>query len=384
MAPREVTLAEAAGLTLGEQVVMDIDAPPFSRALVDGYAVRSVDAVAGSVLHMIGKVDAGGSIEGIKIHAGECVAINTGAPLIPGADAVVMVEETQIQTQTPSTTVKILKAISPGGGIQKQGSDAKSGDVVLPAGTKLTPAALAVAASAGRTHLKVANPRPVVALLITGDELVPIDHVPGPAQIRNSNQTLLRALIEQAGGIVMDLGVARDQAIALRLELARGLTEADVLVVTGGMSMGTKDLVPKLLLELGVSAHIEKLKMRPGKPFVFGTVEETGTRRYVCGLPGNPVSAFVCFCRLVAPLLAALSPCARGFTVEKAIAGADLSANGEREFYQPCTLADSIATPLKWKGSADLFTLSRADGLIVHPINSQARIKGSQIEVVRL
>jgi molybdopterin molybdotransferase len=124
--------------------------------------------------------------------------------------------------------------------------------------------------------------------------------------------------------------------------------------------------------------------MRPGKPFVFGTVEEAGVRRYVCGLPGNPVSAFVCFNRLVAPLLAKLSSAAKSPAMEKAIAGTELAANGEREFYQPCLLEGNVATPLTWRGSADLFTLAKADGLIVHPINSRARAKGSAVDIMRL
>jgi molybdopterin molybdotransferase len=185
---------------------------------------------------------------------------------------------------------------------------------------------------------------------------------------------------------MLDLGTVRDEPDLLREALSRGLREADVLVVTGGMSMGTKDWVPKLLVELGVEIHVEKVKMKPGKPFVFGTKEVGGARHYVAGLPGNPVSGYVCFMRLVLPLLGRLYPGMRGagLGLEAARAGVDLGANGDREFYQPCKVEGGVAVPVVWKGSADLFTLARANALLVHPAGAGERKAGSAVEVLRL
>ncbi len=297
---------------LAKPVSMDIDSPPFDRALLDGFAVQSKDACAGAQLHIVGRHDAGGPAN-CRVAQGQCVAINTGAPLPPGADAVAMVEYTN-PIPGAADYIQLTKLVANGAGVQRQSSDARAGQAVLEAGMKLTPAALAVAAAAGADQVWVI-PKPRVAVLVTGDELVPVTQRPGPTEIRNTNSMMLTSLVRQCANVpceVLDLGVARDESETIRTALARGLAGSDVLLVSGGMSMGTRDLVPQLLVELGVEIHVQKVRIKPGKPFIFGTFSpgapggDVSQRRYVIGLPGNPVSAFVCFKRFVEPLLRAL------------------------------------------------------------------------------
>ena len=385
---RVVVLEQALGLELSEPILMDIDSPPFDRAMLDGYAARAVDALGGAQLEIVGRVDAGSTGGNLNVGQGQCVAINTGAPIPTGADTVVQVEHTAAVAGQPRF-VQVVKGAARGVGIQQRGSDARAGTTVLTAGVRLGPAELAVAAAAGRGTVLV-RPRPVVGVLTTGDELVPVEATPGPAQIRNTNRVLIRGALQERRLPILDLGTVGDDELALRAALERGLAEADVLIVTGGMSMGTKDLVPKLLADLGVKILVEKVKMKPGKPFVFGTVERAGQQRYVAGLPGNPVSTYVCFVRFVVPLLGALASEIEGppRELQPAVLEADVVANGDREFYQPCVLRRGstgvTALPLDWKGSADLFTLARADGLIVHPAGAGVRKAGGMVEILRL
>jgi molybdopterin molybdotransferase len=383
---RPVALIEALGGDLYEPVILDLDAPPFDRAMLDGYAARAADVTPGAQLHIIARIDAGGSSAAqVVLSQGACAAINTGAPFPPSADVLIQVEHTAPVPGHPDF-VQILKTAPRGTGIQARGHDARAGAAVLPAGVRLGPKELAVAAAAGQSRLLVGHPKPRIALLVTGDELVSVDTRPGPAQIRNTNHPLFRALLQERGLPILDLGTLRDEPEILRQTLQRGLAEADVLLVTGGMSMGSKDLVPQLLGDLGVQIHVEKVRMKPGKPFIFGTVDHGSERHYVAGLPGNPVSAFVCFMRLVLPLLAGLYPelPGPGRALQTAQTAVDLPENGDREFYQPCMVAGDPprATPVMWRGSADLFTLARANGLLVHPAGAVARPCGTVVEVL--
>jgi molybdopterin molybdotransferase len=249
--------------------------------------------------------------------------------------------------------------------------------------------------------------KPRVAVLATGDELVPIDATPGPAQIRNSNSVMLVSLLKRLGCDVTDLGVVRDTPDAVRDALESGM-RFDVLFVTGGMSMGAHDYVPRTLLDLGVDLRITKLRIKPGKPFVFGIAEEKkgtqvfspegekGTQVFsspeprilnpcfVFGLPGNPVSGFVCTVRLAARLLARL----RGTEPEPRWTTAPLlsplAQNGPREFYQPVVLTKGGCEPLEWKGSADVYTLAAANGLLVRAENEPSRAAGDVVRVMEL
>jgi molybdopterin molybdotransferase len=371
----EVALAEADELVLAEDLVADRDYPPFDKSLMDGYAVRCADLTAKTqaTLKVVGEVAAGQSAPR-GLAPGEALAIMTGAPMPAGADGVVPVED----VERGAETVRVLRATAPGRFIAKRGSDVRRGEVALRRGTRLGPAQIAVAASVGAARV-TAYAKPRVAVLSTGDELVPIDQTPGAAQIRNSNSPMLASLLKRLHCDVTDLGVVRDTPDAVRAALVNGLC-FDVLFVTGGMSMGAYDYVPRTLADLGVDLRITKLRIKPGKPFVFGV----NKGRFVFGLPGNPVSGFVCTVRLAARLLARLSgadPEPRWITAPLLSL---LKPNGPREFYQPAVLSDKGVRPLEWKGSADVYTLAAANALLVRAENEPAVEAGSSVRVLEL
>ena len=376
VAPRvgDITLADADGLVLAADVAADRDYPPFDTSLMDGYAVRCADlANPQAALSVVGEI-AAGQRAARAVAAGETFAIMTGAPMPDGADGVVPVEDAERRDDA----VRVLRATNPGRFIAKRGSDVAGGAVVLRRGTHLGPAALAAAASVGAAQLKVfAKPR--VAVLATGDELVPIDAEPGPAQIRNSNSPMLVSLLRRLGCEVTNLGVVRDTPEAVREALAGGL-RFNVLFVTGGMSMGAHDYVPRTLRDLGVGLLITKLRIKPGKPFVFGVKDG----RFVFGLPGNPVSGFVCTIRLAARLVARLAGRDADPRWVSAPLTGPLAQNGPREFYQPAALSTHGVTPLEWKGSADVYTLAAANALLVRAENDPPRKAGEPVRVLEL
>ena len=377
-----IPLADAVGLRLAADLLSDADHPPFEKAVMDGYAVRSADVTAAGVT--LTRVDtvAAGQVGRRAVGPGEAVAIMTGAPLPPGADAVVQVE----RTTRDGDRVTVTAAVRPGQSVARRGSDVAAGVVVLPAGSVLGPAQVAVAASVGAAVVSV-YARPAVAVLSTGDELVDVAAVPTGPQIRNSNNAMLVALLRRLGCDVHNLGTVGDDVDATRAALAGGLAH-DALFVTGGMSMGERDHVPRLLVELGLTPRVSKLRIKPGKPFVFATAEPSGSaagrRRVAFGLPGNPVSAFVCTVRLAARVLRRMA----GGTADAGLVDARLivpmDANGPREFYQPAAWDGSAVRPLGWKGSADLFTLARANALVIRPEDAPPAAAGDVVRVLPL
>jgi molybdopterin molybdotransferase len=389
--PRRVMawLAQADGLVLATAVPTDRDYPPFDKSQMDGYAVRCADVASAPVdLQIVGESAAGRPCEH-GIGPGQAVAIMTGAPIPAGADGVVPVEQTQ--KHAGGQTVRIVSLDgNPARFIARRGSDCRAGQMILTPGMRLGPAQIAAAASVGASRLEVfAAPR--VAVLATGDELVPVDTSPGPSQIRNSNSPMLISLLRKLGCDVTDLGVAPDQPATIRQSLLRSL-EYDALIVTGGMSMGEYDYVPALLKESGFDLKIAKLKIKPGKPFVFGVLSRSdGTKSFVFGLPGNPVSGFVCTVRLASRLITRL---AGGTVEEQWLVGqldSALPANGPREFYLPAIFhfPDSAGggatfTPLGWKGSADVFTLAKANALIVRTENAPPLEVGSVVRGIEM
>ena len=288
-----VLLPLALGRVLAEAVESDIDSPPYTKSLMDGYAVRSTDCGAPTTLTVIEEV-AAGRMPTRAVAAGQATRIMTGAPIPDGADAVVPHEE----TEAGGTSVRIGRAVHKGEFILERGREMRAGEVVVLKGTSLTPQAIGLLAAVGRMSVRV-HRTPRVAVLATGDELVEVNEKPGPGQIRNSNGPMLCALASRAGATVEYLGIARDDRERLSRLVAQGLDVADVLVLAGGVSAGKFDLVPDVLKDQGVTAHFHKVRMKPGKPLLFGSRGD----RLVFGLPGNPVSSFVGFELFVRPAL---------------------------------------------------------------------------------
>jgi len=359
-----VKLADAQGLVLAQDLIADRDSPPFDKSQMDGFAVRAADVSGTGEVEMrrVGEI-AAGMVPGAALRVGETVAIMTGAPLPAGADAVIPVE---MSRKSASGDGVILQGpATPGRFIAPRGSDCRAGQVLLHSGTRLEAAQLAVGASVGAAEVEVFA-RARVAVLATGNELVPVDHAPGPSQIRNSNGVMLVALLRRLGCDVTDLGIAPDSAERIREAIAGAMRVHDVVFISGGMSMGEHDYVPRVLESLGVAMKITKLRIKPGKPFVFGVAE----RAFVFGLPGNPVSGFACTLRLCSRLLARIAGAAPQERWIHARLSEPLGANGPREFYQPAALqADGTIRPLAWKSSADIYTLAGANALLVRNEN---------------
>jgi molybdopterin molybdotransferase len=290
----EVALEDALGMVLIRPVAAAHDLPPFANSAMDGYAVRSADvAVAPVRLRVVDDVPAG-SVPRCPVGPGEATKIMTGAPMPEGADAVVRVED----TTADGDGVSIVVGVSAGANVRPAGGDVAAGTEVVAGGRRLTPPDVGVLASVGVARARVRR-RPHVALMSTGDELMPVatvDLVPGA--IRDSNRPLLRALLAEAGATVLDLGIVRDDAGALRDALAKGAAECDAVVTSGGVSMGEHDLVKQVLGELG-GVDFWKVAMQPAKPFAFGAV---GGAPFF-GLPGNPVSVAVAFEQFLRPSL---------------------------------------------------------------------------------
>src|SRR5213596_3244898 len=289
-------LLEATGQVLAEPIVADRNFPPFPRAARDGYALRAADlAKLPATLEVVAEIKAGVAPElAIKLGRGQAAAIMTGAPAPSGADAVVMVE----YTSRNGNQVEITKGVSAGDNIVPSGSEAKRGERLLSPGTRLDHAAVAVAASVGRTHILVYS-KPQIAVLSTGDEVVDIDVPPGPNQIRNSNTYSLAAQIQAAGGDPVLLPIAPDQPERLRELIAEGL-EADMLLLAGGVSMGKYDLVEQVLADFQAEFFFTGAQIQPGKPIVFGRVPWASSPKvaitdaepqwkYFLVLPGNPI-----------------------------------------------------------------------------------------------
>lgn len=361
-------LADALGLALAEEVCADGDWPAFDKSVVDGYALRSADHPgAPARFRVVGEV-AAGKVFDRPLGPGEGIMIMTGAPLPPGADAVVMFERTR---DVGGGAIEADGPLTPGQNVMKRGSEMRGGDVVLLPGGRLTPPRLGVLASVGKADV-AAIPRPTVAILATGDELVDPGRVPGPGQIRNSNGSMLAGLCRGAGALARELPIARDRAEELREGLQRGLGE-DVLLISGGVSAGRYDLVPAALAEAGVEGVFHKVRVKPGKPLWFGAGPARGDRpgALVFGLPGNPVSGLVSFLLFVRPALDALA----GFGHHPPRLGScrlsrPFAHRGDRPTYHPARWADpsrGIVEPLAWAGSGDLLTVAGADGFVAFP-----------------
>ncbi|WP_322112317.1 molybdopterin molybdotransferase MoeA [Aeromonas veronii] len=292
----QLPLPEALGRVLASDIASPLAVPPFDNSAMDGYAVRLEDLASGTPLIMAGKAFAGQPYQG-EWPGGHCVRIMTGAPVPPGTDAVVMQEE----TQADGDRITFLAQPEPGQNIRRAGNDIGKGACVLPAGTRLTPREMPLLASLGVASVAVRRPLKV-AIFSTGDELKPVGTPLAHGDIYDSNRYGVRAMLARMGCDCLDLGIIPDDPAQLRAAFIRADAEADVLITTGGVSVGEADFTKQLLDELG-EIGFWKLAIKPGKPFAFGRLPHT----WFFGLPGNPVSAMVTFDQLVQPALAKLS-----------------------------------------------------------------------------
>jgi molybdopterin molybdotransferase len=385
LAPVQAPVSDVLNLVLAENITSDIDSPPHDKSLVDGYAVCSADlAQNGAELHVLEEVTAG-AVPSKTVLPGTTSRIMTGVPIPAGADSVVMLEHTELLDgigELPQ--VRILEErVTVGRNIMRRGTSLRSGEVVLSAGSILRPIEIGLLSEVGRTEVAV-YPRPRVAVLATGNELVSPDAIPAAGQIRNSNGPMLKALVEQAGATAIDLGVARDEQDELRQLIERGLM-ADVLVLSGGVSAGVLDLIPHVLAQLGVEQVFHKVRLKPGKPLWFGVLKSPSSEKLVYGLPGNPVSSLVCFELFVRPALDRLAGRSGDRTATTARLTCEHQQRGDRPTYFPAWLQSDhgqrSVTPVAWKGSADLRSLAAANCLAIFPAGDRQFAAGDEIEV---
>ena len=362
----DTPLEQALGLCLARDVISTSDSPPFDKSLMDGYAIRAEDVASGPTSLRVIEVITAGRVPSKPIASGEAAQIMTGAPLPLGADAVVKIEETRRTSDLVSIDSSSIRS---GTNLIQRGANIRAGDRALTAGLILTGSRIGALAELGRAQVPVRR-RPRVALLATGDELVPIDQVPGPGQIRNSNMSMLIAQIETAGGIPVPLGIARDNQNELREKIRLGL-QCDLLVLSGGVSAGTLDLVPSVLAEAGVRQIFHKVEMKPGKPIWFGEWSPEGTKPLNClvfGLPGNPVSCLVCcelFVRTAIRRIMGIEP-ATPQSVSARLEH-EFLARADRPTYHPAKLTSThqglAVTLVRWNGSSDLCGTVAANGM---------------------
>jgi len=358
-ATANVSVWDALGFVLAEEVKTDREYPPFHRSTRDGYAVRAAEVSAGATLRCVAEIKAGDTVTH-SLLGGTCVQIMTGAAVPDGADAVVMIEH----TSRDGDSVRFERAAQPGQNIVPRGSEAQRGETILSPGMRLGYAELALAAQVGATQLYCGR-KPRLAILSTGDEVVSVDQQPGAFQIRNSNSVSLAAQVRLAGGEPVLLSNAADRIDDLRAKIERGLKE-DVLVLSGGVSMGKYDLVETVLKELGAQFYFDAVAIRPGKPAVFAKCGDT----FVFGLPGNPVSTMVTFDLFVVPAIDLVSGApARDLPLVEARLGEALNEKQGLAHFLPARVEWRGTTPevkaLPWQGSGDIAALARANCYLV-------------------
>ncbi|MGA8434128.1 MAG: gephyrin-like molybdotransferase Glp [Methyloceanibacter sp.] len=374
-----VKLDQARGRVLAEDLTSGLTQPPFDASAMDGYAVRAEDvAVLPATLRLIGEALAGRGFAG-EVGQGEAVRIFTGAPVPKGADTIVIQENTEI-----APSIVTVKEASPGRYIRPRGQDFTEGEVLLRAGMRLGPRELMLAAAMNHAELPVRR-KPKVAILATGDEVVPPGTELERDQIVSSVPAGLAALIEAQGGEPMSLGIAKDTPESL-ITLARTGSAADILVTVGGASVGERDLVSAALRSEGMELDFWTIAMRPGKPLLYGRL---GSQR-VLGLPGNPVSALVCGLVFLVPMLRRLLGLREDVRGQvEAVLGQDLDANGPREHYLRAVSTSGpggewLVTPLAAQDSSLMADFARADCLIVRAPDAQALAQGARVTIIPL
>jgi molybdopterin molybdotransferase len=375
----ELHLADCAGRVLAEDLVATRALPPFPSSAVDGYAIRAADG--GGRLRVVGESAAGRPFTG-PLAAGCAARILTGGVLPEGADTVVMVED--VEQEPGGDWVVVPEGFPPGRNFHRPGADLRRGELVVGRGETLGPAEVGLAASLGRPTLRV-HRRPRVALMSTGDELVEVGEEPGPGQIVDSNRWALLAALHEAGAEVTRLGVGPDRPEPLREMVVEALRGHDVLLTSGGVSVGSHDLVKPLLESLG-EVHLGRVKLKPGKPFTFATLPGP---RLAFGLPGFPVSSLVTFEVFVRPALRKMQGCARlGRPTLLVRLGYDARASEDRTEYQRVTLrragGELVAESTGSQSSSRLMSLVGADALVRVPPGSQVIEAGTVVEAMIL
>ncbi len=361
LAAANLALSDLPGRVLAEDMVAVQDMPPFAASTVDGFALVAADPDPRR--RLIGEQTAG-QMHALIVTAGTVARITTGAPVPQGADAVVMVEHTE---ERDGHVIVHETGLRPGANIRAIGQDIATGDLVLKQGLVLGPAEIGIVATLGRAGARVIPP-PTVGVLSTGDELVEPGATPGRGQICDSNRYALLAAARQAGGVPLDLGIARDEPGDLERRVQRGLVEADVLVTSGGVSMGHLDLVKPLLERLG-TIHFGRLRMKPGKPLTFATVG----RKPIFALPGNPVSSLVSFELFVRPALLQLQGRVDGDRPTRRVRLLhDVRHDADRAEYQRAFArregGEWVAATTGFQGSSRLMSMVGANALIVLPV----------------
>jgi molybdopterin molybdotransferase len=375
-ATKQLRLGDALGYVLAQEVKTDREYPPFHRSTRDGYAVFAGNAKAGAKLKLAGEIKAGDHVTE-ELQAETCIQIMTGAAVPPGADAVVMLEHVAREGEY----VRFERDTVAGQNVVPRGSEARAGQTLLVPGIRLGYAELASAGQVGAAELRCAA-KPRVAILSTGDEVVPVESVPGPFQIRNSNSVSLAAQVRLAGGEPVLLGNVLDRVEDLAAKITRGLQE-DLLVLSGGVSMGKYDLVENVLRSMGAEFFFDAVAIRPGRPAVFG---QCGGK-FVFGLPGNPVSTMVTFELFVAPGIDLLSGMeARPLPVIEAKLAKSLHEKPGLRHFLPARVegrgADMEVHVLKWQGSGDIVALAQANGYVIVPPDQAAIEAGERVEVL--
>jgi molybdopterin molybdotransferase len=380
----EVCVTEALGRITAEAICAPEDLPAFPRSTMDGFSLRAADTFGASeglpaYFTVIGDVPMGQPPQA-SVAIGEAATTYTGGMLARNADAVVMVENTQ---QVDADTIEVVRPVAPGENVSQVGEDVKQGELILPAGRLMRPQDLGGLTALGITHIRVAR-RPRVAVLSMGDEVVSPEARPAPGQIRDINSYTVAALVQQAGGIPITLGVVRDD-YADQLAAARaGLEQADVLVFSAGSSVSVRDLTADIINNLGQpGVLVHGLSLRPGKPAIVGLVEG----KPVFGLPGNPVSAMIVFDLLVRPALYYLCGCAPPPSPPTTTArlSQNIASAPGREDYVPVRLTTEtghhkLAHPVFGKSNL-IYTLIRADGLVRVPLDKAGLYAGEEVEV---
>ena len=385
-----VPLADARGRFLAEDIVADSDLPPFDRSQMDGYAVRASDVeTTPARLKLVGESAAGHGWHQ-EMQAGQAVRIMTGAPVPAGADSVQQVELTReldgLDGDDVGRVVEILEPVSLGRNIVRRGNEIKAGETVLTAGEQINAGMMAVLASFGYAEVKVGK-RPRIAVLATGSELVDISQKPGQDQIRDSNNYSIGAYAEIAGAIVERLPLAGDDTSLLKRQISEAAERCDIVITSGGVSVGVYDFTKAALKELNAQVFFERVALRPGKPTVFAQLPN-GTLFF--GLPGNPVSVSVTFNLFARTSILAMQGAKQTeLHKEMAVLGKAVKGSGDRESYLPAQVSTNkdgqlVATPLKWGGSSDFVAFVRATALIIVPSGAREVEAGTPVRIVYL